>query len=153
MIDKLAPTFQELVHLVGDNEELALFVVRWLEYNRNGTKAYKSLHPSVTEKSASILGARLLAKVSTTDILSAYELGPEAYFEQLKGGMKAEKWNEFTGEREPDHKTRRTYHEALGKIHKIEQESKVATATQVNVAVGMFNHPDIVKDYSVDGRK
>jgi len=150
MTDKLAPTFKELVHLVGDNEELALFMAEWFKQGRSAKRAYLVLHPNVSPESAAVLGHRLLMKVNLTDILSSYGLGIEKYFEQLDAGLKADKWNDFTGEREPDHKTRRLYHEPLGKLHKIEQDSKSTSATQVNVAVGMFNHPDIVKEYSVD---
>lgn len=135
------PNFAQLVELCEGSEKRALFFLAWLKHNKNSTLAYKELHPKVTDGSARVLGSIALANINTRAILAAYELGPEAYFEQLREGIKANRKRAEVVDRdtkgapiyayvdEPDHKTRRSYHEALGKILGIEVEDQF----QVNV--------------------
>ena len=89
---------------------------------RNATRAYKTLHPNVSDDSARVLGSKKLAKVNKSAILSAYGLTYETYFEKLKEGLEAEKRNQFTGELEADHKTRRIYHQVFGKLIRVEKD-------------------------------
>lgn len=63
--------------------------------------------------------------------MKSYGLGLEEYFQQLKEGLGATKWNDFTGEREPDHKTRKDYHDKLGKILGVEVD-KATILQQIN---------------------
>jgi hypothetical protein len=124
------PTINELEDLLG-SKELVLFFLTWLENNRNATKTYQELHPNVTDHSARILGSRVLAKVDIKVIALAYGLDTQKYFEVLKGAIDAEKWNDFTGEREKDYKTIKPYHDKLGKLLGIETDQP---QTQVNIA-------------------
>jgi hypothetical protein len=114
-IAKIAPFFK-------DDYDLFLFYLSWLKNGLNATVAYKELHPEVKEHSASVLGSRLLAKVDKNLLMQANGLDHQKYYNQLKDGMDATKWNDFTGEREPDHKTRQPYHDKLGKLLDIEKE-------------------------------
>lgn len=123
------------------DKNTAIFFQAWLRSGLNAKKAYLALHPDVGEHSAETLGSRMLKKVEVSAILSAYGLGIEAYFSQLKAGLTADKWNDFTGEREPDHKTRRAYHEVLGKLHDFEGKQAANDSQQEPIKV-------IVTDYA-----
>jgi hypothetical protein len=112
-----------LEHEFGGNKELVLFFLSWLQHNRNATKAYKFLHPDRADNSCRVLGSRMLAKVNIKTIMESYGLGIATYIRQLKKGLKATKMVSIgmnVYEEMPDHKTRRAYHEALGKILGIE---------------------------------
>src|SRR3990167_7086107 len=89
--------------------DLVLFFLSWVKHGRNATKAYLELNPNVDPSSAQVMGSRLLAKIDRTAVMSSYGIGVEEYFTQLKDGHQAMKWNDFTGERVPDHKTRGDY--------------------------------------------
>lgn len=112
----------ELVKVFDGNLDLMLFYVTWVKNGLNASKAYKELHPEVDDHSARTLGSRQLAKVDKHEVMRAYGLDKELYFKQLKEGAQATKWNDFTGDREADHKTRRQYHEVLGKLLGIETD-------------------------------
>lgn len=127
------PSIEGLEEAFSDDLDLMVFFVTWLKKGLNATEAYKELHPNVTHGSAEVLGSRLLGKVKPSILLSVYGLGVDTYFRQLSEGMDATKWNDFTGEREPDHNTRRKYHETLGKLLNIEKSDN----KQVNVAIGL----------------
>ena len=124
------PTINELEGLLGSKERV-LFFITWLEHDRNATKAYLELHPEVTERSASTLGAKMLGNIDMKVVALAYGLDTQKYFEVLKGAIDAEKWNDFTGEREKDYKTIKPYHDKLGKLLGIETDQP---QTQVNIA-------------------
>lgn len=113
----------ELVKIFNGDLDLMLFYVTWIKNGLNSTKAYKELHPAVTNGSAEVLGSRLLGKVSKESVMQAYGLNQETYFNQLKEAMSATKWNDFTGEREADHTTRKGYHDKLGKLLGIEVDA------------------------------
>ena len=113
---------KELQKVFKNDLDLMLFYVTWIKCGLNASKAYKELHPNVDDHSSRTLGSRLLAKVDKVAIMQAYGLDQEIYFNQLKEAMGATKWNDFTGEREPDHKTRRDYHKTLGTILGIETD-------------------------------
>ena len=110
--------------------DLFLFYVTWVKNNLNATKAYKELHPEVTEHSASVMGSRLLGKVDKAMVMQAYGLDVQLYYQQLKDGVQAMKRDQFTGEVEPDHYARKPYHDKLGKQLGIETDQ-----SQVNVQV------------------
>lgn len=114
-------SIQRLETIFGEDKELMLFFLTWIKHGRNATKAYLEMHPGSSVGSASVLGSRALARVNIEAVLVAYEIGPEQYFTQLKDGMGASKWNDFTGEREADHKTRKDYHDKVGKLLGIEK--------------------------------
>lgn len=116
-----------------DNDlDLVLFFLSWIKNSRNASKAYLELNPNVDPASARVLGSRQLAKVNITAIMETYGLGIEEYFTQLKAGHEAMKWNDFTGEREADHKVRGDYSKRIGKLLGIEKEEG-NTLVQVNV--------------------
>ena len=127
-------TINELEEILGSKER-TLFYLTWLKHNRNATQAYLELHPNVTERSASTLGSRELGKVDIKVIASAYGLDSQKYFQQLNEALDADKWNDYTGEREADHKTRKPYHDKLGGILGIETKSGVNVNVQVNVPI------------------
>jgi hypothetical protein len=113
---------KELMVIFDGDVDLALFYLIWIKNGLNASKAYKELHPDVDEHSARTLGSRALARVDKSAILQAYGLDHQLYFQQLKDGVKAEKRDQFTGEMSPDHKTRKEYHDKLGKMLGLEQD-------------------------------
>lgn len=135
----------KLQEAFGEDLDLFLFYLAWVKNGLNASKAYKELHPKVTDHSADTLGSRMLSKVDKTIVMQAYGLDQQIYFDQLKEGIDATKWNDFTGEREADHKTRREYHKTLGKLLGIEREDENTQPIQVNV--GVFNNPAMAKRY------
>lgn len=134
-----------LEEALGD-KELVLFFLTWLKHNRNATKAYKELHPNVSEKVASVLGSRLLAKVSIDVILDSYGIGKDTYFKKLKDGLEANKIrieivgkdkkgrNKYTRITEPDHSVQERYHSKLGELLGLQ-----GPVAQTNVAVQVNN--------------
>ena len=139
-------TFDQVVANAGlvlescnNDPHTAQFFLVWLQNGHNGTDAYITLHENVDRRSASVLGARELAKVSKAAIMESMGLGYEAYFEQMRKGLNATKVVGLQGDEVDDHKTRRLYHEAQGKILGIEQSTQVGTPQQVNVATAINN--------------
>lgn len=125
MTDK--PTLKALEKSFDGDQDLLLFFLSWLKNGQNATKAYQELHPDSDYASASTLGSRLLKKVDISAVLCAYDLTPDAYFKQLKEGLEANKTISAIGGKEanggtvdfidvPDHKTRKDYHDKLGKL-------------------------------------
>lgn len=117
----------------GD-KEMVLFFLAWLKHKRNATKAYQEVHPDVSERVAAVLGSRKLRKVDISLVLESYGIGVEDYFIKLNEGLNATKLsgtggmkitmdgkgkiNELghTNLEIPDFRTRRIYHQALGKM-------------------------------------
>lgn|SRR5574343_25580 len=125
-----------ILEACGNDEEVAQFYLVWLQNGRNGTKAYLALHPEVKENSACILAGRLLGKVNKTEIARAFGISYKEYFQQLKEGMNAERKVRSFGkvvDIVPDHKIRRSYHEAVGQMLGVETKNQGNTAVQVNV--------------------
>lgn len=133
MTKKLTKTQEAIAEACNNDLTLIMFVAEWLSNGNNALQAYKKLHPEVTDGTARVMGSRLLMRVDKSLLLDAYGLNAEMYLQQLYDGNKADKWNDFTGEREPDHKTRAIYHTKLGKIMGIEDE-------RTNVQVNILNH-------------
>lgn len=129
----------------GNDEKVAQFFLVYLKNGRLAGKAYQSIYPHVTEHSARTLGARMLTKVDRVALAEAWNLGLTEYMRQLKEGLNASKKvfknNNETGEieevsEEPDHKTRRDYHRALGEIIGIEQKAPIGGNNAVQVNIG-----------------
>ncbi len=120
LINELAPSNQEQIRqqIEGD-ANLGPFLIEWLRNGMNASLAYKVLHPSITDGSARVLGSRLLAKVNKGAILSAFGISLEDYIKQLKEGLAAQ-FKDESGELIPDHKTRRIYHQVVGKLLEFE---------------------------------
>lgn len=132
-VDTALEQANHLVELCGGDMELAEFLNKYLNNGRNAQKAYKEIHPEVTDGSAATLGWRMLKKVDPAVIMREFGLTENLYFTQLRDGVQATKWNDFTGEREPDHKTRKDYHDKMGKLLGIERNEQQATvAVQIN---------------------
>lgn len=144
MLDKLQEAFTDDKGKV--DLDLMLFYVTWLKNGMVASYAYKELHPDVTDGSAEVLGSRLLSKVKHDLVMAAHGLDANVYFTQLKDGLGAEK-SDITGTRYPDHKTRRPYHEALGKILSVEKEG--GANIQINNFIPLLGS-DSVKGESVD---
>lgn len=125
--------FKQLVEVCSDNEQVALFFIEWMTNGFDAKAAYKKLHPNVTEGSAKTLGSRWLTRVDRQSVLAAYNLGLERYLKQLDAGLEAQRWNQFTKEREPDHKTRFPYFEILGRLLGFENEKRTLVDTNVHV--------------------
>lgn len=121
----------ETIEEICGSKERTLFFLTWLKHDRNATKAYLELHPDVTERSAGVLGSRMLGNIDIKLVASTYGLDIHKYFSVLKEAIDADKWNDFTGEREKDFKTIKPYHDKLGKLWGIENDT---TNVQVNVA-------------------
>ena len=135
-----APNPAKLLKAFNDDLELMQFFNEWSTNGHNATKAYMSLDKNCKETSARELGSRMLAKVDKAVIMREYGLDENAYMTQLYQGLNATKWNDFTGDREPDHKTRLPYHDKVGKLLGIESEQQ---PNQTNVQV---NFGDFVKN-------
>lgn len=101
--------------IVGD-KEVPIFLAQWLKNGLNASAAYKALHPKVSNASARVLGSKKLAKINISAILAGYDLGHNDYILGLKDGLSAMKFNELTGEKVPDYKTRLEFHRILGKL-------------------------------------
>ena len=125
----------ELVKVFDGNLDLMLFYVTWIKNGLDAKAAYKELHPDVTDGSAKVLGSRALARVNRSAIMEAYGLDQNLYFTQLKEALGATKWNDFTGEREADHKTRQAYHDKLGRLLGIETDKPIVqfNANEMNL--------------------
>jgi hypothetical protein len=119
-----APNIKELEKAFDGNLDLMLFYLTWIKNGLKTGKAYQELHPEVDEHSARTLGSRQLSKVDRAMVMQAYGLDQELYFNQLKQGNEAMKWNDFTGEREADHIVRAVYHDKLGKLLGIETSNE-----------------------------
>ena len=102
--------------------DLVLFFLTWVKNGKNGVKAYQELHPNTDYGTAATLASRLLKKVDIAAVLEVYGAGFETYFKQLSEGHQAMRWNDFTGEREPDHKVRGEYNKRIGKLLGVEKE-------------------------------
>ncbi len=100
----------------GGDKKMVLFFLAWLKNNRNATKAYQEIHPDVSYGVAATLGSRMLKKVDITLVLDSYGIGIEDYFNQLKEGLSSVKYVGLAAIPVPDQKTRRIYHQALGKM-------------------------------------
>lgn len=72
-----------LIEAFGEDQDLFLFYLKWIECGLNSGKAYKELHPEVTEHSARTLGSRLLSKVDKREVMRAYGLDLDVYYNQL----------------------------------------------------------------------
>lgn len=118
------PNINELEKAFGGDLDSVLFFVSWIKNERNATKAYKELNPSVDITSAQVLGSRQLAKIDRLAVMKSYGLGLEEYFEQLKEGLKAVK-SDITGQTYPDHKTRAIYLDKLEKLLGIDTSSEI----------------------------
>lgn len=127
---KKKPTLNDLEEMLGSKERV-LFYLTWLEEGRNAKKAYLKLHPDVTEHSAEVLGSKMLSNIDMKAVAMAYGLNHDKYFDVLRKAMDATKWNDFTGEREPDYKTIKPYHDKLGKLLEIEKEE----TPQINIGI------------------
>lgn len=110
-----------------DELDLLRFYGYYLKHNLNATKAYQELKPNVAESSAQSSGSMYVSRLMRLHpelILSAYGLDADKYTKQLAKGLEATKWNDYTGEREDDHKTRLPYHDKLGRLLKIEEKKQ-----------------------------
>lgn len=134
----------ELVKVFDGNLDLMLFYVTWIKNGLNAGKAYKELHPGVTDGSAYELGSRMLKKVEKEAVMRAYGLDHNTYFTQLKEALGATKWNDFTGEREADHKTREAYHTKLGKMLGIESDKGTTVEAKILVIPS-----ELIKKYGI----
>lgn len=117
-----------------DKPELIEFYGLWLKNNKVAKYAYKEMRPHVTDGTAEVMGSKYLndlSKIKPELVMAAYGLDVHLWHEQLQEGLKAEKWNNFTGEREPDHKTRKPYHDKLGQMLGVEGK-------EANVQVNFF---------------
>lgn len=115
--------------------DLVLFYLTWIKKGLKSGEAYYELHPEVDRHSADTLGSRMLKKVDLALIMEAYGLNHEAYFKQLKEGSLATKWNDFTGEREADHKTRKDYHDKLGKLLGLESDKPIIQFNEMKMEI------------------
>ena len=118
------PNIKALEKIFDGDLDLVLFFLTWVKNGQNATKAYQELNPKIDYGSAAVLGSRMLKKVKIENILDTYGLGLEKYIKQLRSGLEANKWNDFTGDREPDHRTRKPYHDKLGKLLGVETSNE-----------------------------
>lgn len=72
--------------------------------------------------------------------LAKYGLTEDRYYNKIDQALDAKKWNDFTGEREPDYKTQLPYHTKLGKLLGVEKEQEI----QNNIIVAPILGGDVV---------
>lgn len=145
----MKPNIKELEKAFDGELDLVLFFLSWVKNGRNATKAYLELNPNVDPASAAVLGSRQLKKVKIDAILETYGIGLQEYFTQLKEGHEAMKWNDFTGEREADHKVRADYSKRIGLLLGIEKGGELQNNTQNNY----FNLTDEQLDQLIDSKR
>ena len=148
---KLLPPPSEKMKLTMaafDNDpELMILYEEWIKCGMKAGKAYKNLHPEVTDLSANVLAWRALKKVNKEVLMQAYALDIDSYMTQLKEGMAAEKKAvlrkydklgnlvqelDLSG---PDHKVRDSYHDKLGMHLGIQDKKGEGNTTEVKVLV------------------
>jgi len=127
------PDPDKLLEVFNNDLGLLAFFKEWSINGHNQTKAYMKVYPDVSYDSARTLGGKEFAKVDMKIIMREFGLDEILYFNQLFEGVQASKWNDFTGEREPDHKTRLPYHDKLGKGLGIEKETNTGNVQTVYV--------------------
>jgi hypothetical protein len=156
-LTKKEPSLNDLEEMLGSKERV-LFYLTWLKHNRNATQAYLELHPDVSERSANVLGSRMLRNIDIGLIANAYNLNHERYLNMIDEGLEATKSVSaiITGKdadnkdmdfiEVPDHQTRLKYHDKLGKLIGVESDKQ-----QTNVQVNVLNKLDTQKkDYNLD---
>ena len=148
VVDK--PNIKELEKAFKGDLDLVLFFLSWVKNERNASKAYLELNPSVDPASARVLGSRQLAKVNIQAIMETYGVGLDEYFKQLKDGHEAMKWNDFTGEREADHKIRDSYNKRIGMLLGIEKGGIELTQNTQN---NYFNLTDEQLDQLIESKR
>lgn len=124
-------TVDTIMAACNNDVDLAGFFVEWLQNGKNAAAAYQKLHPDVTYGSARVMGSQYLTRINKSMLLEAYGLNVDAYLKQLNDGLNADKWNDFTGDREPDHRARKPYHDKLGQL--IGMETKEEVKPQINI--------------------
>lgn len=126
----------ELILEACDGDLLvAQFFSEWLSNGRDATKAYSKIHPEVTPGTARVMGSKQLSRVNKALIAESYCVGVDRYFQQLNEGLSADRVTNVGAmviNLGPDHKTRRPYHEAAGKLLGIERDREFP-GVQVNV--------------------
>lgn len=141
-------TIEDLEKAFDGDLDLVLFFLSWVKNGRNATKAYKELNPHVDPASAQVLGSRQLAKIDRGAVMQSYGLGIQEYFQQMREGHEAMKWNDFTGEREPDHKVRESYNKRIGELLGVESKSGNTTNVQVVIPILGETKPYVPTDDS-----
>jgi len=124
-------TVETVMAACSNDVDLAGFFVEWLQNGKNAAAAYQKLHPDVTYGSARVMGSQYLTRINKAALLEAYGLNMDAYLKQLNDGLNADRWNDFTGDREPDHRARKPYHDKLGQL--IGMETKEEVKPQINI--------------------
>ncbi len=132
------PNTKDLKKIFNGDNELMMFFNEWWKAGRNSTKAYSELHKGEYDLTnpddyavCATLGSRLFKKVDIFQVLVMYGMGPERYFKQLDDGLSAMK-SDMTGQTYPDHKTRKDYHDKLGRLLGIETANNVINVQNNN---------------------
>lgn len=120
-IDKLNKAINQsgppnLEEMIMPDPEVVIFFLEWSKNGLNAGAAYQTMHPSVTALSARVLGSRMLTKVHNSALLAMYNIDKCTILTVVKEGLHATKFNEFSGEQVPDHKTRLEYVKLAAKL-------------------------------------
>lgn len=129
----IKPDIDKLEKAFNGDLDLVLFFLSWVKNGRNSTEAYLELNPTVSRASAQVLGSRQLAKVDRQAVMKSYGLDAEKYFTQLHEGLGATR-SDSIGQILPDYRVRAIYHDKLGKLLGLEDNSN-QTNIQVNVPI------------------
>lgn len=133
------PDIKALEKAFNGDLDLMLFFVTWLKNNMVAKFAYKELHPNVTDASAEVLGSRMLSLIKPEVLMPVYGLDVNVYLRQLSDGLYAMRKRAEVVSRdpkgapiyeyfdEPDHRTRKDYHDKLGKLLGVESDSSSAS--------------------------
>jgi len=142
-----------IIEATGGDPDVAMFFLAWLKNGKNSTKAYMELHPGVKVESAQACGCRMLSKVKVSAVLESYNLGLDAYMQQLRDGLEAKRevvlgaGEDAVLEYLPDHRTRRHYHKALGELLKLEGAAPVVQVNNQNL---QQNNIENISDEDLD---
>lgn len=115
----------------------AKFLKEYLK-DGNGTRAALVAYDTTDRKSASVIAAENLVKLSNPMkvLMESQGITPLSLIDTVNEARFADKWNDFTGEREADHTVRLKAVSQFSKWLKLEEtENERLTNIQVNMGV------------------
>lgn len=133
-----------ILDAVGGDLSTALFFTEWVKNGRNATKAYRKIFPKVTQKSAAVLGSRLLSRLDIPTLLSVYGVGVAEYIEKIKENLDATESvvvpvgtdkngnKKYKTIKKPLHDVQEAYHTKLGMLLGLEGKTAAIQINQNN---------------------
>lgn len=131
-----------IIEACGNDEKVIAFCMYWLKM-RNAKEAYiamkKEGHPNIVidDNVACVMGSHYLSKINRSILLSIHNLTMERYLSKIDSALEAKKYVEELGVTD-DVQAQKPYHDKLGRLLGVEQESggngamKVQLNQQIN---------------------